>query len=248
MNLIWRGSDKISQATRGQSVTIELEDDRDCQAGSIISKKSSPLEESTFWESSLVWFDEAPAKKSQTYLLKHRSRYYRVVLDSVIHRLNLESLDPEASQNLKMNDVGKVLIKSQTNLAAERYHSSRLMGSFLLVDPDSFRTVAAGCFEKPISRNIHKSATVWHFIESIDKESLDRLKVETEAIFITEEDSTGAPQSDFWWLEQIADSSTPVITNKSEFLEFQNDKISWKVWTKEEFSQFRTKALVNIGR
>ncbi len=54
---------------------------------------------------------------------------------------------PAAS--LEENDIGTVTLEVATPLAAEPYHRNRITGSFVLIDPVTNATVAAGMVGLP---------------------------------------------------------------------------------------------------
>ena len=59
-------------------------------------------------------------------------------------RLDLDSLSPVPSETLELNDIGRVTLRLASPVAADDYTTSRRTGSFLLIDPQSGGTLAAG--------------------------------------------------------------------------------------------------------
>ena len=50
----------------------------------------------------------------------------------------------EGVPTLAMNDIGRVGLRTATSLFYDSYRRNRLTGSFVLVDPGTHETVAAG--------------------------------------------------------------------------------------------------------
>jgi sulfate adenylyltransferase subunit 1 len=53
-------------------------------------------------------------------------------------------LNHEAVDTLKMNDIGRVLLKVQQPLAYDAYQRNHATGSFIVIDEVNNNTVAAG--------------------------------------------------------------------------------------------------------
>jgi hypothetical protein len=60
------------------------------------------------------------------------------------HAVDVNTLAHRPAQELRLNDIGVVSIESQQPLFFDPYRGNRATGSFILIDPLSNRTVAAG--------------------------------------------------------------------------------------------------------
>ena len=93
----------------------------------------------------MCWLDdENPLREGQRVLLKHTTRVVRGIVGSLDGRLNLESLAAESVGAFELNDIGRVSIRVAEPLFTTAYTASHALGSFLLIDPQSGRTQAAG--------------------------------------------------------------------------------------------------------
>ncbi len=89
--------------------------------------------------------DAAPATfGSRAYLLKHGAATVRAHLAAPDHRVDVDTLARVAAPGLSMNDIGRLRVSVQQPLAFEPYDAQRATGAFILIDPFSHRTVAAG--------------------------------------------------------------------------------------------------------
>lgn len=77
-------------------------------------------------------------------LVKHGTRTVQGVVRELGGRLDLDSLSPVPSETLELNDIGRVTLRLASPVAADDYTESRRTGSFLLIDPQSGGTLAAG--------------------------------------------------------------------------------------------------------
>ena len=135
---------ELQQAYAPQSVTLTLEDEIDISRGDILVAPESAAEVTTQISASLVWMDEHPLELNRRYLLKHMSRTVHAQVKAVDYRLDVATLDHQPASTLTLNDIGVVEIESVQPLAVDRYSTSRITGSFVLIDPVTNATAAAG--------------------------------------------------------------------------------------------------------
>lgn len=139
------GGESVQRAVAGQSITVRLADQIDITRGDLIAAARSAPEGSKTVAAVVCWLDdEHPLREGQRVLLKHTSRVVRGIVGSIDGRLNLESLAAESVDALGLNDIGRVTIRVAEPLFATAYTESHALGSFLLIDPQSGRTQAAG--------------------------------------------------------------------------------------------------------
>ncbi len=84
----------------------------------------------------------------QRLLIKHGTKVSAAKLSSVEHVINVADYSQQPADSLELNDLGRITLRSQAGLAIEEYASSRTGGSFLLIDPTTGRTLAAGIIEE----------------------------------------------------------------------------------------------------
>ncbi len=65
-------------------------------------------------------------------------------VQAVRYRVNINTLEKEAAAELGLNDIGAVVIETQKPLFCDPYRRNRATGSFILIDPMTNDTVAAG--------------------------------------------------------------------------------------------------------
>jgi len=82
---------------------------------------------------------------SDLALLRQATRETRVRIGAVQSRLDTESLQWQVrNTNVEANDIVRLLLSTQTPIAADAYSRFRSIGSFILIDPASNDMVAAG--------------------------------------------------------------------------------------------------------
>jgi sulfate adenylyltransferase subunit 1 (EFTu-like GTPase family) len=48
------------------------------------------------------------------------------------------------SENLLLNDIARVVIETESKIVFDRYEEAKASGSFILIDPSNYATLAAG--------------------------------------------------------------------------------------------------------
>jgi sulfate adenylyltransferase large subunit len=150
----------LEQAQTPQSVTLTLTDELDIGRGDLIVDPESPAIATSNFTASLVWMNEKPLNLARRYLLKHTSRIAQVQITDIRHRLDVETLGQESAETLKFNDIGLVEIESVLPLFVDSYSTNRITGSFVLIDPVTNLTVAAGMIRSIGAETIAKTTNV----------------------------------------------------------------------------------------
>jgi sulfate adenylyltransferase large subunit len=136
---------EVAEAFPPMSVTLRLEDDLDVSRGDMICRpENRPLVDRRL-DAEICWMAETPSSSRGRYLLKHTTQTTRAVLEGLRHRIDVTTLhhDPSVDQ-LELNDIGRVTIRTAAPLAFDPYARNRTTGAFILVDEATNDTVAAG--------------------------------------------------------------------------------------------------------
>ncbi len=134
----------LSEAHAGQSVTLTLQDEIDISRGDMIVSSEDAPQTATEVEATVVWLNENPAELNKRYRLKHNTSLQLADLKKIQYRLNINTLEREPGTTLEMNGIGSVHIAAARPLAFDPYQKNRTTGSFVLIDPATNATVAAG--------------------------------------------------------------------------------------------------------
>jgi sulfate adenylyltransferase subunit 1 len=140
------GSLERDRAVAGQSVLLTLADDIDISRGDLLVKvgEDSPIASSQF-EATVCWLGPQPLEAQREYLLLLAARQTRVRIGAVASLLDIESLQWEsAGARVLPNEIVRLRLVTQAPIAADDYERFRSIGSFILVDPATNDTVAAG--------------------------------------------------------------------------------------------------------
>ncbi|MBC9882810.1 adenylyl-sulfate kinase [Bradyrhizobium sp. INPA01-394B] len=159
------------RAAAGESVTLTLTDEIDVSRGDVLTAGAAPLVSDQL-AAHLVWFDEEAMAPGRRYVLKCGTASSGAVITSLKHRVAIDTMAQESATTLDANQIGYINLSLDRALVFEAYRDDRQMGSFILVDPISHRTAAAGMIDLSLRRatNVH-----WQQL-AVDKSVRARLK------------------------------------------------------------------------
>lgn len=151
------GDRKVAQT--GEAVTLTLAEEIDLSRGDMIVTSRHLAEKAHALEATLVWLNEKPAQTGKRYRFKQASRMDWATLKQVQYRLNVNTLEHEHEQTLEMNAIGSVVVETARLTAFDGYLANRATGSFILIDPATNATVAAGMIRQAAATDPSKRLT-----------------------------------------------------------------------------------------
>jgi len=135
-----------------RSVTIRLADDIDISRGDLLAAADAPPRVTSELETTVCWLAEKPLRPGARLLLKHGTRTTQVIVGAITERLDPETLRfGEAPAQLQINDIAHVGLRTADALPVDEYADVRATGSFLLIDPPTGNTLAAGLVGFPLA-------------------------------------------------------------------------------------------------
>ena len=139
------GGREIAEAFAPQSVVMTLKDEIDISRGDMLVKTNNPPNNGQDVEAMVCWFSQKPMEARGKYLLRHTTQETKAIVQDLRYQVDIETLHKkEGVPTLAMNDIGRVSLRTATPLFYDSYRRNRLTGSFVLVDPGTHETVAAG--------------------------------------------------------------------------------------------------------
>ncbi|GGH02739.1 sulfate adenylyltransferase subunit CysN [Silvibacterium dinghuense] len=148
---------ELEEASAPLSITLTLEDERDISRGDLIAAVDGAPKVANHFEASVVWLNEQPLKVNHRYLLKHTSHLVPARVRSIRHRIDIQTLKPQAAAELDLNAIGLIEVTTDRPILADLYHANRATGSFILVDPQNNATVGAGMIRHILTATVTNS-------------------------------------------------------------------------------------------
>jgi len=141
---------EVQEAFCPQSITLVLEDDIDISRGAMLVKPDFLPGGDTELRARLCWMHPRALTPGRKFLLKHTTHTTQAVITELVSRLDLASYEPQlAPTEFGLNDLGEVRLRTARPLFYDGYAENRLTGSFILIEPGTHATVAAGMFHPP---------------------------------------------------------------------------------------------------
>jgi bifunctional enzyme CysN/CysC len=136
----------VAEAFPPMAVSISLADDIDISRGDLLARPQNQPAATTEFDAMVCWMaDEAALEPGRDYVIKHTTRTTRVRVTGLDYRLDVNTLHRDKGVTaLKLNELGRVSFRSQVPLLLDEYTRNATIGSFILIDPDTNVTVAAG--------------------------------------------------------------------------------------------------------
>jgi sulfate adenylyltransferase subunit 1 len=138
------GGVDIGAAETEQSVTLLLADEIDISRGDMIVGRDAPPRACKDIQATVCWLSETPLERARTYLVRHTTREVKAKLGAIHHRLDVNTQAKLPAETLAMNDIAELDLKLAQPIFADPYAENRATGAFILIDPHTNDTVAAG--------------------------------------------------------------------------------------------------------
>ena len=136
----------VDEAFPPMSVTVRLTDELDISRGDMICRPNNAPMAVQDIEAMVCWMDETrPLQVGGKYAIKHTTRSARAIVRGLHYRLDINSLHrDETAAELKLNEIGRVRLRTTVPLLADEYRRNRTTGGFVIIDESTNRTVGAG--------------------------------------------------------------------------------------------------------
>lgn len=181
------------------SVALSLTEHLDLGRGDMLADPACMPTVTRKLKAHLIWMSAAPLRLDSPYLLKHTTQTVCASISRLHHRVDIRDGRPSPAERLDLNEIGMVEVETHRPLFCDPYLDNRATGSFILVDPVSNDTAAAGmileadtgngtasgaadALEKGASAGKEKGLTVWFTgLSGAGKSTICR-SVETELL------------------------------------------------------------------
>jgi sulfate adenylyltransferase subunit 1 len=138
------GDEQLQSATTEQSVTLLLEDEIDTSRGDMIVKTAEANEPVKQIDAFVCWLSETPMSTARTYVIRHTTRESKAKVGTIHYKVDVNTLEEQASVDLKMNDIARITFKLAQPLMIDSYSINRATGAFIVIDESTNNTVGAG--------------------------------------------------------------------------------------------------------
>lgn len=138
------GGVEIGEAVASMSVSIRLEDEIDISRGNMICRPNNQPAALQDLDVLTCWLSEKPMDPKRKYSLMHTTNSARCLVKEVLYKIDVNTLSREDFDgSLKMNEVGRMKLRTTNPLFCDPYRRNRSTGSFILIDEADNLTVGA---------------------------------------------------------------------------------------------------------
>ncbi|MDP9077159.1 MAG: GTP-binding protein [Bacteroidota bacterium] len=131
------------EAVAGMSVTIHLKDEIDISRGDVLVNTEYQPEVSQLIEADLCWMDTRTLDPTLTYFIQHNSKVTRCKIREILYKVNINTLEKEFNEDFRLNDIGRIIIKTADPLAFDLYQNNKANGGAIIIDSRTNVTVGA---------------------------------------------------------------------------------------------------------
>lgn len=135
---------KLQEAFPPLAITLTLEDEIDVSRGDMIVHADNLPHVADRCQAHIVWMAEKPLLPGRQYYLKHTTRTVTGSVARILHRIDVNTLEETAADQLQMNEIGLCETAFNTPLAFDPYRKCKATGAFILIDRLTNATVGAG--------------------------------------------------------------------------------------------------------
>lgn len=136
------GGAAVRLAEAGASVALELAEERDLARGDVIADPG--VRYATRVAGDLCWLDESPLAPGRRYRLRQGTLETQALLEEIRFVRDIATFGRLQADGLRLNDIASIVVTARDPLLADLYAERPGGGAFVLFDPDTNRTCAAG--------------------------------------------------------------------------------------------------------
>jgi sulfate adenylyltransferase subunit 1 len=146
---IYHAQKEVDSARSEESITVELQDDVDISRGNMIVPADAAPTQTNAFVATISWMDEQALTTSKSFLLQHGVNVVKAKITGLQSKLDIHTMEETSDvSQFKLNDIGRVGIKTAKPIFADLYKDNPRNGAFILIDEFSNNTVAVGFMDK----------------------------------------------------------------------------------------------------
>jgi sulfate adenylyltransferase subunit 1 (EFTu-like GTPase family)/uncharacterized membrane protein len=142
-------------------VTLTFTDPLDASRGDIVAAAERAPAVTKRIHARVFWMKDQPLERGQDYLIKLATSTATARVEAGLSVIDLDTRRAVAADAIEQNEVGHCTLTFDRAIALDRYEDCRDTGSFILIDPETFDTVAMGCVEEIASLQSRSRLATW---------------------------------------------------------------------------------------
>ncbi|GMQ25962.1 GTP-binding protein [Algoriphagus sp. oki45] len=138
---------ELESVAPGASVVLTLSDEVDCSRGDMIVKVGEEPSSEKSISATLCQVNSKNLRVGQKYILQHGVNRVLAKVEQIKAKIHADFSGTEETEQLKLNDIGKVQLRLSKPVHFDSYHRNKSNGAFILIDEGTFDTVSVGFIE-----------------------------------------------------------------------------------------------------
>ena len=147
INKIEKYGAAVDRVSAGENATLLLIDEIDASRGDSILNEQANVNRGKSISATFCWMQDTPLLPGNKYWLQQGVQRSLVKVQSVRSKIDLEALAQSQTNQLGLNDIGKGVLALAQPLSTKPYKENPALGSFILIDPQTFNTAGVGFIE-----------------------------------------------------------------------------------------------------
>ena len=136
---------EVEEAFAPQPIVLHLEDGIDISRGdSIVRLEDAQPAVSQDLDLDICWMSERPLQVGDRYLLRHNAATVKAIVKEIQHRTDVHTFEQQPAEQLALNDIAHIKLRTAKPLVFDAYKKNRSTGALILINENTFDTVAAG--------------------------------------------------------------------------------------------------------
>jgi bifunctional enzyme CysN/CysC len=205
----------LEEAVAGDSVVLTLTDEIDISRGDMIVRKGNLPQRSNEIDATICWMSDEPFDAGKMYQLRHNTRLVRAMVSQLNYRIDVDTMHRETVESLRLNEIGRVQLTTTKPLFYDRYALNRSTGNFVLIDPVSNNTVAAGMI-RGRSQDVDDLLDVTADEKESRRQRSENVVWEAGALTLTERETLNKHKGAVLWFTGLSGSGKSTIAKALE--------------------------------
>jgi sulfate adenylyltransferase subunit 1 len=135
----------LEAAFAPMSVIMTLEDEIDISRGDMLVRPNNQPTVDQNIDVMICWMNQKALTNRSKWLIRHTTKECMAIVNEIHYKVNVNTLHREIDvEDIKMNDIARISIRSSQPLLFDFYQRNRSTGSVIFIDPGTFETVGAG--------------------------------------------------------------------------------------------------------
>lgn len=149
----------VSEASKGQPVTIQLDKEVDVSRGCILLK-GTDIKLSNSFRTEILWMDDSELICGKEYIIKIGTKMLSGIVTELKYKIDVNSGEHLNTQDLKKNEIAVCNILLSEKVAADEFTRHKNLGEFILIDRITNMTSACGVIKKISSHKENKADNI----------------------------------------------------------------------------------------